>query len=258
MPPSLALEETRATPGISPVFVGRDREIASLRAALDTADAGRTTAVVVAGESGIGKTRLVTHFAGLAAGRGATVMTGRCPGPVDAGPPYWPFLDAFRRLLARLGSEQVDELLSPFRAEVTPLLTAGMPNAEWVPRRWGRARFFELVLGVAERLAARSTVALVIEDLHWADQSTRDLLGFLLANIEDRILVVGTYRDDGLTPDHPLLPLLAQLRRRRVAFLDLAPFDGAELEALVRGILGTDPDPELVAGVQARSDGNPF
>jgi DNA-binding CsgD family transcriptional regulator/tetratricopeptide (TPR) repeat protein len=241
------------------VFVGRNREVACLTAALEAAGAGRTTAVVVAGESGVGKTRLLTHFAGQAAERGATVLVGRCVELQDACPPYWPVLDAFRRLLGRLEPEHVDELVGPFRHEVAPLLPGGRPTGELIPLRRGRARFFELVLGLAEQLAAHSTVALLIEDLHWADQSTRDLLGFLLANtIEDRILVVATYRDDGLTPDHPLLPLLAELRRRRVGFLELAPFAEEELTQLVRGILGAEPEPELMAGIWSRSDGNPF
>ncbi len=260
MPRSQALEEFGATPGVSPVFVGRNREIACLTAALEVAQAGRTTAVVVAGESGAGKTRLVTHFAGLAAGAGATVLVGRCVELQDACPPYWPFLDAFRRLLGRLDPEQIDDLVGPFRPEVAPLLPGGRLNGELLPpRRWERSRFFELVLGMAERLAAHSTVVLVIEDLHWSDQSTRDLLKFILANtIEDRILVVGTSRDDGLTPGHPVLPLLAELRRRRIPFLELPPFDDTELTALVRGILGSDPDPELMATICARADGNPF
>lgn len=259
MPRSHVQDEPVATPRVSPVFVGRHREVACLTAALETADAGRTTAVVVAGESGVGKTRLLTHFARLASERGATVLVGRCVELQDACPPYWPFLDAFRRLLGRLDPEHVDDLVGPFRHEVAPFLPGARPNRELVPHDRGRARFFELVLGLAERLAAHSTVALLLEDLHWADQSTRDLLGFLLANtIEDRILVVATYRDDGLTPDHPLLPLLAELLRRRVGFLELAPFPEEELTALVRAILGADPDPELMAGIWSRSDGSPF
>ncbi|MGH9036848.1 MAG: ATP-binding protein, partial [Acidimicrobiia bacterium] len=257
MPGRRAQHESFATPRVSPVFVGRDREVACLTAALEAAGAARTTAVVVAGESGVGKTRLITHFAQLAAERGSTVLVGRCIELQDACPPYWPFLDAFRRLLGRLDPGQVDELVGPFRCDVAPLLPGGRPG-ELISRRQGRARFFELVLGLAERLAAHSTVALLIEDLHWADQSTRDLLGFLLANIEDRMLVVATHRDDGLGPDHPLLPLLAELRRRRVGFLELAPFSEEELTDLVRAILGADPDPELMAGIWSRSDGNPF
>jgi DNA-binding CsgD family transcriptional regulator/tetratricopeptide (TPR) repeat protein len=259
VPTSRAQDEPVAPPRVSPVFVGRNREVACLTAALEAADAGRTAAVVIAGESGVGKTRLLTHFARLAADRGSTVLVGRCVELQDACPPYWPVLDAFRRLLGRLHPEQVDDLVGPFRHEVAPLLPGGRPNGELIPHGQGRARFFELVLGLAERLAAHSTVALLIEDLHWADRSTRDLLGFLLANtIEDRILVVGTYRDDGLTPDHPLLPMLAELRRRRVDVLELAPFAEEELTELVRGILGADPDPELMAGIWSRSDGNPF
>jgi DNA-binding CsgD family transcriptional regulator/tetratricopeptide (TPR) repeat protein len=259
VPRTPAHDDPVTTPRISPVFVGRNREIACLTAALEAADAGRTTAVVVSGESGVGKTRLLSHFGRLAAERGSTVLLGRCLELQDACPPYWPFLDAFRRLVGRLDPDQVDDLLGPFRHEVAPLLPGGRPTSEVAARVQGRARFFELVLGLAERLAAHATVVLLIEDLHWADRSTRDLLGFLLANtIEDRFLVVATYRDDGLAPDHPLLPCLAELRRRRVGFLDLAPFTDEELTTLVRAILGADPDPELMAGICARSDGNPF
>ncbi|MGH9042340.1 MAG: ATP-binding protein, partial [Acidimicrobiia bacterium] len=244
MPRSQILEKPRAIPGVSPVFIGRHREIAGLTAALEVADSGRMTAVAVAGESGVGKTRLVTHFARQATGGGATVLIGGCIELEDACPPYWPFIDAFRRLLARLEPEVADDLAGPFRRLLG---------------RRDRARFFELVLEVAERLAAHSPAVLIIEDLQWADRSTRDLLGFLLANtIDDRILVVGTYRDVGLRPDHPLLGLLGELRRRGARFMELAPFDGGELTQLVREILGAEPDPELLAAILSRSDGNPF
>ncbi len=252
-------EDLRPPPGISPVFVGRQREIACLNEALSGAEAGRTTAAVVAGESGIGKTRLLSHFAGLATERSATVLSGRCIELADACPPYWPFLDAFRRLLERLEPGVVDELVGPFRDEVAPLLPGGRSSGELISRHRDRTAFFEVVLGVAERIAAAATVVLVLEDIHWADRSTRDLLGFLLANtIEDRILVVASYREDALTAGHPLLPVLGELRRRRVPFLELEPFDHAELTELARAILGTEPDPELLAGVCSRSDGNPF
>jgi DNA-binding CsgD family transcriptional regulator/tetratricopeptide (TPR) repeat protein/energy-coupling factor transporter ATP-binding protein EcfA2 len=252
-------QDPRTPPGISPVFVGRKREIACLNEALRGAEAGRTTAAVVAGESGIGKTRLLSHFAGLATERSATVLSGRCIELQDACPPYWPFLDAFRRLLERLDPRVADELFGPFRDELAPLLPGGRCSGDLISRHRNRTAFFELVLGVAERLAAAATVVLVLEDIHWADRSTRDLLGFLLANtIEDRILVVASYRDDVLTAGHPLLPTLGELRRQRVPFLELEPFDHAELAELAGAILGTEPDPELLAGVCSRSDGNPF
>ena len=123
-----------------------------------------------------------------------------------------------------------------------------------------QARLFELVLGILLQLARRSPVVLVLEDMHWADRSTRDLLSFVLANLgPDPVLVVATYRSDALVGGHPLHGLLAELRRnRRARFLELPRFTHDEVVAQLTGILGLPPRADLADAIWARSDGNPF
>ena len=219
-------------------FVGREAEVARLTAALDHAEQGGAPAIVVEGESGAGKTRLLREFAALAARRGATVLSGRCVDCGEAGPPYWPFVEALRPLLgddARVGT--------------------GEPGGR------DRAGVFERVLDRLTDAARRCALVLLLDDLHWADRSTRDLLGFVLANVAGGPgpLVVAAVRSEAVLPGHPLLPLLAELRRsRRAEFLTLDRLGKDDVAAQLRSILGAAPEPELLDEIWRRSEGNPF
>ncbi|HYN18339.1 MAG TPA: AAA family ATPase, partial [Actinomycetes bacterium] len=129
------------------------------------------------------------------------------------------------------------------------------------PGPWSeQGRLFELLLGVLERLGAERRAVLVVEDLHWADRSTRDLLAFLVRNLRrGRLLLVMTYRSDELHRRHPLRPFLAELDRgRRVERLELARFGPAEVAAQLAGIRGAPPAAELAERIHARSGGNAF
>jgi DNA-binding NarL/FixJ family response regulator/tetratricopeptide (TPR) repeat protein len=216
-------------------FVGREAELARLAAALEEAGQGRAPALVVEGESGAGKTRLLREFAALATRRGATVLFGRCVDCGDAGPPYWPIIEALRPL-----SVPADSRLAVADE---------------------RALFFEVVLDRLEDAGRHSPVALLLDDLHWADRSTRDLLGFLLANLagEPGPLVVVAVRSEALLPGHPLLPLLAELRRsRRAEFLLLDRLGKGDVAAQLTSMLGHAPEPDLLEEIWRRSEGNPF
>ena len=124
----------------------------------------------------------------------------------------------------------------------------------------GRIPLFEQVLRALRRLAERAPVVLAIEDIHWADRSTRDLLAFLLANLHaDPVMMIVTYRSEALGRRHALQPLLAELRRsRRAEFIELRPFTRDEMVAKLHGILGRAPGDELVELTWSRSDGNAF
>ena len=216
-------------------FVGRESELARLEAALAEAGQGRALAIVVEGESGAGKTRLLREFAALAAERGAAVLSGRCVDCGEAGPPYWPIVEALRSL--------------------------PIPHHPGPGGGDDRARFYEEVLDRLEDLGRRSPVALLLDDLHWADRSTRDLLGFILANLagEPGPLVVTAVRSEALVPGHPLLPLLAELRRsRRAEFLPLDRLAKRDVAAQLTSILGHAPEPDLLEEIWRRSAGNPF
>ena len=248
----------------SPVFVGRVVELGRLHAALERATAGAARIVLVGGEAGVGKTRLVNE---LAAGvKGAQVLTGGCVELGEGSLPYAPIVEALRPLARTMAPSDLRELAGPAYgglASLPPELgeEAGTgPAASGRVDGGGQARLFELLLGLLDRLAARGPVLLVVEDLHWADRSTRDLLAFLARNLRaEQLLRVATYRSDELHRRHPLRPFLAELGRvERVERIDLARFDRHDLAVLLAGILGGPADPATVDDVLARSEGNAF
>ncbi|WP_165964345.1 AAA family ATPase [Actinomadura sp. KC216] len=232
---------------VSPVFAGRAAELAALRAAHARARGGEPAAVLVGGEAGGGKTRLVAEFA-----RDARALTGACLDLGAASLPYAPFT----AILRRLGRDAVASLMPsaalPELARLMPGLTAAEPPPD---DGTGQMRLFEHVLALAERLGAGEPVTLVVEDAHWADHSTRDLLSFLFRNPPRAgVLLVVTFR-----PEEPgTRPLFADLARLpHVTRLDLPPLTRAEVADQVRGILGA-ADPALVRDVHARGGGNPL
>jgi predicted ATPase len=169
-------------------------------------------------------------------------------------------VEALRSLLAEVGAAEVRELVGPSWRELARLLPAlGEPDRIGLSDQAAQARLFELLLGLFGRLSQQEPLVLVVEDLHWADRSTRDLLAFLIRNLRRaRILVVVTYRNDEPVQEH-LGPYLAELAGGgRVERLELPRLDQAQTGAQLVGILGAAPAAELVAAVFARSEGNPF
>ncbi|KPI16906.1 transcriptional regulator, LuxR family [Actinobacteria bacterium OV450] len=248
--------ETRS---VSPVFVGRADELAVLTDALARAAGGEPQAMLIGGEAGVGKTRLTEEFIAEAARRGAVVAVGGCVEIGAEGLPFAPFSTALRTLHRRLPGElttaaggQEDEL-----ARILPELgdTPRGPHDEE-----STARLFELTARMLERLAADRTVVLVLEDLHWADTSTRHLLSYLFRTlVGGRLVVVATYRADDVHRRHPLRPLLAELDRlRTVQRIELPRFNRAEVRRQLAGILASQPDEAYVDSVFDRSDGNAF
>jgi DNA-binding CsgD family transcriptional regulator len=246
----------------SPVLVGRDEQMAALEAAFATARQGGPSAVLLGGEAGVGKSRLVSEFSQAAAAAGACVLTGGCLELGTDGLPFAPFTTILRGLVHEMGADAVASML-PSRttrglARLLPELgeadTSGDPGE-------ARARLFEEVLGTLQYLAAHSPVVLIIEDAHWADRSSRDLLTFLIGNQRaiGGLLIVVTFRSDELHRTHPLRPMLATLDRiawvERIELPRLTRHDTAELA--VR-ILGREPAAELAEALYHRSEGNPL
>ena len=141
-----------------------------------------------------------------------------------------------------------------------PRMQARLPACECRPTAPRRAGCSNTCCCFFERLAARAPLLMVIEDVHWADRSTLDLLGFLARNLrQGPIVLVVSYRSDELHRRHPLLPFLAEQERSgRAERLELGRFDRSELAAQLAAILGVEPDPELVERILARSEGNAF
>ena len=244
----------------SPTFVGRVEELELLEAARVRAADGEPAVVLVGGEAGVGKTRLVTECASRCAANGMRVLTGRCVPVGDGALPYAPIVEVLRDLLGEVGVEAVRELVGPAWPELACLLPAlGEPDRRDLPGQAAQARLFELLLGLLGRLSEQAPLVLVVEDLHWADRSTRNLLAFLVRNLRrERLLVVVTYRND--EPSHQRFgPYLAELDRAdRVERVELARLDRAQTVAQLVGILGAAPAAELADVVFARSEGNPF
>jgi DNA-binding CsgD family transcriptional regulator len=242
-------------------FVGRTEELARLAGALDAAAGGSRRVVLVAGEAGVGKTRLVEELSDRARADGAVAALGGCV-DVSGGLPFAPFAEALRRVLRSADPEVRDRWIPPAsRAEMARLVPDLGPDEEPAgDAASARARLFELVLEMFARVSEEAPVVLVLEDLHWADSSTRDLIRFLVRNLErERVLLVGTYRVDDVGRAHPLRPLLAELvRAGGVERIDLRPFTKGELAEQLAGIVGHAVDPGLLEAVFARSEGNAF
>jgi DNA-binding CsgD family transcriptional regulator len=240
-------------------LIGRTAELAELEAALADAAAERPSIAIVAGESGVGKSRLLAELEDRARDSGALVLTGDCVDLGESELAYVPLVAALRPL-ARSGDPALTE---PVRAAVAPLmpgLGATPDPSDAVDEGGTQARLFEGLLLLLDGLGAERPVLLVIEDLHWADRSTRAALAFLARSlISERVLVVATYRPDEMHRRHPLRPLLAELERvphaRRVA---LAPLTRDELAAQLEDILGAAPEAELLERLWTRSGGNPL
>ncbi|MER5428872.1 AAA family ATPase [Streptomyces sp. NPDC002588] len=248
--------ETRS---VSPVFVGRGDELDILGEGLSRAGAGEPQAFLIGGEAGVGKTRLVEEFAAAARRDGAVVALGGCVEIGADGLPFAPFSTALRALRGALP----DELAAAAAGQEQELARLLPEVAETRAGRHdeaGMARLFELTARLLERVAEHSTVVLALEDLHWADASTRHLLSYLLRTLRTgRLVVLATYRADDIHRRHPLRPLLAELDRlRTLQRLELARFTRDEVGRQIAGILAAEPDPAQVDDIFERSDGNAF
>jgi DNA-binding CsgD family transcriptional regulator/tetratricopeptide (TPR) repeat protein len=246
----------------SPQFVGRAEELARLEAALTAAAGGEPRALLLGGEAGVGKTRLLAEFASHARSGGAHVLLGACPQVGDGALPYAPVSQALRQLVREVDPATLEVLLGAWRPEFARLVPDfGVPApVEQAAGERARTQLFEGLQGLLERLAVERPLLLAVEDLHWADRSTLDVLSFLVASLAAApVVLVATYRSDEVPHRHPLRSWLAELDRRpQVERLELGRLDHDELAALLTGILGTPPGPLVLEEVLARSQGNPF
>ncbi len=245
----------------SPRFIGRANQLARLLAVYENAADERASTVLVAGEAGVGKTRLVGEFVEQVRASGGIAIVGGCLELVDRALPFGPVIEALRQLHRQLGDATLTEVLGPTLPELARLLpefaSVNDPPSDDVDSP--SARLFEHLLAALERLGDRVPIVLVFEDLHWADRSTRELLLFLARNLRvGRALIVGTYRSDDLNRRHPLRPVLAELERSGVERIDVARFTLGEVREQLAAILGGEPATDVVSEIHRRSDGNAF
>ncbi len=254
-----------ADPSAPRPFVGRGAELAALTAALGQSRQRGPRVLLLGGEAGAGKTRLLEEFARSQGDAPVQLLAGGCLDLGDGALPYGAFVEAMRSWLRTVPPAEADRLIGPARAELARLLpflgdAAVIELDREVLPDLGRTRLFEQVRGLLERVARVAPTVLVIEDLHWSDQATRDLFAFLARNLaEQPLLLVGTFRTDELSRDHPLRPLLVGLARdSRTVRVDLPPLDRAAVVALVSELTGGEPDRVMLEDIVDRAEGNPF
>ncbi len=235
-------------------LVGRERILGQLAGALARAASGNPTVVVVSGETGVGKTRLVSEFL---AGSDAVTFAGACV-PVAGEPlPYAALTPALRRN-AGLGAVRQETQRSPELARLLPGATEAGEDDVARSGASSRLRLFQAVLALLGRLGAGQPVVHVVEDVHWADRSTLDLLTFLATNLTDeRALVILTYRDDAVDDSRTLDTWLAELGRMGTQRIDVPRLDRSEVAELVSE-MGVDLPPERLRERFDRSAGNPL
>ncbi|HEV3364695.1 MAG TPA: AAA family ATPase, partial [Acidimicrobiia bacterium] len=249
---------------IGRIFVGRDSELDRLAQLWKEAAAGERRVAFLAGEPGVGKTRLAADLATRVHDEGATVLAGRCD--EDLGVPYQPFVEALRHFVDH--APGLEERLGRYGGELTrlvPELPERIPGVAAPLRSDPEMERYRLFDAVAAWLTATSTkepLLLVLDDLQWAAKPTLMLLRHIVASASGRIFVLGTYRDTELTHDHPLLEIVPDLRRQGgVDRLSLAGLDDVGVAALVEQASGQALDNAglaLARAVHAETEGNPF
>ncbi len=240
-------------------LVGREAEMARLTALLDQAWQRQGALAIVEGEAGVGKTRLVRELANQVRRRGGKVLTGSCYEGERL--PYGPFVEAFRPLLADRADDR--SLFGGLEAELQPLLPgleSSVELAELEPNQ-ARLRLFDATSRLLARLSDRQPLLLVLDDLHWIDDASLELLGYLVRNSQGHpILICGTVRREERDDQHPLTRLIWALSRQRlVDRIELAPLPSQATADLLAALLGLSQAPEALAGpIFQYAEGNPF
>jgi DNA-binding CsgD family transcriptional regulator/tetratricopeptide (TPR) repeat protein len=248
------------------LFVGRQREMETLQAALEGVLAGRGGLVMLVGEPGIGKTRTAQQFSVHAAQRGAQVLWGRCSEEPGA-PPFWPWVQPLRayvqahdtetlRAEMRAGAADIAEIVPDVRARLADLQSP--PHVEDPAQ--ARFRLFDSIRSFLQHAAQRQPIVLFLDNLHWADAPSLRLLAFLASELESSPgLIVGSYRDVELSRQHPLSHTLGELTRQpHFQRLRLRGLSREDVASFLEGVVGRPPAPELVAALNTQTEGNPL
>ncbi len=248
--------EVFATARVRDDFVGRGPLLARLRAACEASRAGRGQIVLLAGEPGIGKTRVIEELvAGMPRVHRAWCWEGK------GAPPYWPWIQLLRDLCRDEGG--VSLAREAAGSPVATLLSEGdgtLPSAELLERPDARFRLFEAVWRLLERACRSAPRILVVEDLHWADASSLQVLEFVAHESHaSGSLLLASYRDNEIRAPHPLAETLGRLRRRaQVTVEELEGLDEDAVASLIGRLSGAHAANEQVRDTRERTGGNPL
>lgn len=246
-------------------LAGRVSELGQLTTAFDHAVSGRSRLVMVVGEPGIGKTRLVEELAVYASVRGATVCWGHCY-EGELGMPYLPFIEAFRTYVRERSDDDLRAELSTGAPEIATLVSelrarfSDLPSSPPLEGDAERMRLFEGVSTFVRNASAGRPLVLLLDDLHWADKPTLLMLQYLVRNLRrERVLIVGTYRDVELDRTHPLADAVAALRREQLyERVLLRGLSTDEVKELIDSIDNQDSPRPFAELVHRETEGNPF
>jgi class 3 adenylate cyclase/tetratricopeptide (TPR) repeat protein len=254
-------DQARLTPSVE-----REAERASLRRLLDDALSGHGRLALVAGEPGIGKSRLVTEIGDVAQARGMRELTGHCV-EMSGGPPYLPYVEMIEQAISSpRRSLALSNALGNVAAEIAriaPALRRAFPNIPppvELPAELARRYVWNSFSEFIGRAAQAQPLLLVLEDLHWADESTLLLTEYLAPLLPEMpVLVLGTYRDTEVDLQHPLARVIGQLGRRHLVErinLRRLSFDG--VRAMLRALAGQPAPDQLERMIDRETEGNPF
>ena len=255
-----------AAPARLTPFLERDAERASLRVLVDDAVEGHGKLALIAGEPGVGKSRLAAEIGDEAQAHGMRVLTGHCVN-MNGAPAYLPYVEIIEQVISSPRSPLVlREALgdvAPEIARIAPALRRAFPDIPppvELPPELGRRYVWNSFSEFIGRAARDEPLMLVLEDLHWADESTLLLTDYLTPLLSDMpVLVLGTYRDVEVDLHHPLARVIGQLSRRRLmerVSLGRLSYDG--VRAMLRALAGQPAPEQLTRVIDRETEGNPF
>jgi len=238
---------------IAGTFVGRQREMSELKSALQDAVSGQTRLLMLEGEPGIGKTRIVEEFTEYANQEGIRVTWGHCY-ENQGTPTYWPWIQIIRSYVGD------DSEIGNRVPEMHALIAGFDPMPQHLEPQQARIRLFDAITGFLRDVSQNQPSIFVIEDLHWADEASLSLLEFVANELrEARFLLIGTYRSEMVSRQHPLHKTLSELVRvPRFQQIFLKGLDPQNIKTLVIQSAGLEPSQKLVEDLVARTEGNPF
>lgn len=259
------VEEQRPSGTRSDSFVGRERELAEFWAAIDDCQAGRMSVFTIAGEPGIGKSRLADELTSLAQARGVKVCWGRC-WEAGGAPPYWPWVQALRAYIRESEEERIRKQLAPGAPDIAQILPElhdlfpDLPAPASHDPEGARFRLFDSTATFLRAAGEVQPLVLVLDDLHAADKPSLLLLRFLAHSLRDaRLIVVATYRETETDTTDSLAEAVSEVRREPVTrTIRLGGLDVSEVARVIELIGGTRPGDELATTIHHQSEGNPL